>query len=207
MRTEKSKINWLRSAIVLSATMLAMPATVIADFDAGMRAYANLDFTTARKEWMTDAIGGHQVAQYFLGDIFSGGYSVAIDQASAISWYTLSAKQGFALAQTRLGWIYSHAEGVNRDDVKAFEWYQSAAELGDTEAQYQLGFLYRDGIGIKQNPTLAIKWWSIAALWGDPDAGSERDAMTADMSSGQLKEIRDLVQQWEIKFSQRNPDK
>ncbi|MDH3378297.1 MAG: sel1 repeat family protein [Gammaproteobacteria bacterium] len=167
-----------------------------ADFDAGMQAYKNLDFTTARIEWTQDANKGHAVAQYYLGDIYSGGYSVTPDPEIAIKWYRLAADQGYAPAQRRMGSIYAKGLGVIQDPAEAFRWYYAAAEGGDTHAQYMIGFSYRDGNGAPMEIVEAYKWWAIAALWGDPDAGAERDRLAGSMSDVDRSRAQRFANAW-----------
>jgi TPR repeat protein len=58
------------------------------------------------------------------------GEGMPEDDAEAVRWYRLAAKQGNAGAQYNLGIMYGKGEGVLEDDVRAYAWYNIAAAQG-----------------------------------------------------------------------------
>lgn len=97
-------------------------------------AYTDGDFKTSLKEFRNLAEQGHPVAQYFLGEHFSWGKGVDLDQmpaneAEAITWYRRAAEQGHVWSQLRLGELYEfRAFGMHDADdaenlAEAKRWY------------------------------------------------------------------------------------
>jgi hypothetical protein len=83
------------------------------------------------------AIGGRkfdEIAQNFLGLMFSHGYGVTQNHQEAMRWLRLSAAQGFAAAQINIGSMYYEGEGVEKDKVRANMWFMLAAAKGESDA-------------------------------------------------------------------------
>lgn len=190
--------------LILALCLLSLSSSVWADFVAGYRAYKNSDFDIALREWLPLALEqGDANAQFYLGEIYSGGMGVIRADVQAVKWYLTAARQGHARAQSRLGDMYDRGWGVDQSYAKAFAWRLKAAEQGDIQAQYKLGFLYANGQGTARNHVQAYKWWSIATVWGDPDAAHERDKIAQHMSKERVARIQKLADVWRPKNQRR----
>ena len=84
------------------------------------------DYTVARLAWEPLAAEGHADAQYGLYQIYSQGLLVDPDQAQAMRWLKLSARQGHAAAQFYLGLSHLRGEGVEKDLEAAWVWFSRA---------------------------------------------------------------------------------
>ncbi len=167
------------------------------DFEYGFRAYNANEFHIAQQTWVPLALQDNDKrAQYYLGEIFSGGMGVQLDNVQAANWYKMSARQNHTKAQTRLGALYERGQGVKKDEKKAYHWYLKAAKKADVVAQYKLAFLYAEGRGVEKNISDAYKWWGIAALWGDPYAHVEQDKIASRLTATQITALDGLIGSW-----------
>jgi len=186
----------LFSFIILFA-LYCLPVQA-ADFAYGLRAYNANEFEIARQTWLPLALqDNHVQAQYYLGQIYSGGVGVPLDNVQAMTWYKMAAVQGHAKAQTRLASLYERGLGASTDHKKAHYWYLKSAVQGDLPGQHKLGFLYAEGRGVGKNPAEAYKWWGIAALWGDPDAPEERDRIADKLTKKELAGLDEIIDAWQ----------
>lgn len=183
-------------ALPVLLLLFFLPITSSADFITGLRAYRNSDFKTAMQQWLPLIIKGDARAQFYYGEIYSGGMGVKQDDKQAINWYRKSATQGHARAQTRLAYMFAKGRGVKQSYRQSLVWYQKAANQGYVQAQYNIGFLYRDGLGTKPDQVAAYKWWHIASAWGDPDAPREKTRLAKKMSRQQMKHAVKLARLW-----------
>lgn len=67
--------------------------------------------------------------------MYECGQGVTKNDAEALKWFQLAAKQGVAIAQRNLGALYANGQGVTKNDVEALKWYSLAAEQGNAQAQ------------------------------------------------------------------------
>ncbi len=105
-----------------------------ADFEKGLDAARNGDFTTALREWTPLAKKGDPTAQINLGVMFEDGKGVPQDYTHAVKWYKLAAEQGDPRAQINLGLMYAKGTGVGVDHIYAHMWWNIAALTGDRDA-------------------------------------------------------------------------
>lgn len=197
--------NRYLSKLTLIALLLPlMSSPVLADYDAGLRAYKRNDFSRARTEFFMSAVQGHADAQFYLGEIYEGGVAVAVDYASAFKWYRSAAQQEHAHAQRRLAYLYSQGLGTDKDDARAFAWYLRSANNGDVLGQLEVGQRYRQGQGTGKNPVQAYKWLTISASYGDSDALAERDWLDGDLSTEDKQQALALARDWEQQWENRN---
>jgi TPR repeat protein len=173
-----------------------------ADFDAALKNYNRGDFQRAHAQFINLAKDGHAGARFFLGEIYEGGVSVAMDQQAAFKWYQKAAKQAHPNAQARLAAMYLAGRGVARNEKLAFHWYQSAAQLGEVIAQYRLAGLYASGTGTDTNLVNAYQWWTIAASYGDPDALHDRTSIEAKLSEKEILIAQSRARAWENEWEQ-----
>jgi TPR repeat protein len=177
---------------------------VLADYEAGLRAYERNNFSRARTEFFQSAIQGHAGAQFLLGEIYEGGVGVAVDYDSAIKWYRSAAEQDYAAAQRRLAYLYTQGLGADKNEAKAFTWYLRSANNGDVLGQLEVGLRYRQGLGTKKNPVEAYKWLTIAASYGDPDALAERGRLDGELTAADRQRALTLARDWEQRWESRN---
>lgn len=141
-----------------------------ADFQAGVAAYRDGDFETARLEFEALAQEGVAQAQHNLGVMHEEGAGVPRDARAAAKWYRMAAEKGYPLSQNNLASLYEAGEGVPHDAAEAARLYRAAAEQGFVLAQYNLGTALREGRGVSRDLSEARKWLEAAADQGDEDA-------------------------------------
>ena len=124
---------------------------------------ARLAATFGPRELEASAAKGDADAQYDLGERYSKGNGVPLDQEKAVAWYRRAADQGLAKAQAGLGRCYAKGEGVAKDYSQAVAWFRKAAEQGDAKGQNGLGLSFARGQGVAQDYTEAVKWFRKAA--------------------------------------------
>ena len=119
------------------------------------------------------AEAGDADAQETLGLMYDDGEGVPEDDAEAVRWYRMAARQGHTSAQSRLANIvqiwhrraeqgdadaqyslgymyvtgYSSGRAVPFERAESRRWYRMAAEQGDTFAQHSLGNMLRENDG------------------------------------------------------------
>ena len=146
------------------------------------------------------ANAGDVIAQRDLAQDYDNGSMVAQDRVTAAIWYQKAADQGDALSQCRLGLMYLHGDGVNQDYVAARGWLQKAADQDQYYAQLALGFMFADGLGGPRDDIQAYKWLDIAILsfasQDDGSADTERQTVTARMTTDQIQEAMALINAW-----------
>ena len=177
---------------LLFCLLLGVPS-YSADFNKGLTAAQNGDFTTALKEWKPLAEEGNAVAQFNLGQMYRKGDGVPQDYKEAVRWYTLAAEQGQVDAQFNLGVMYDLGQGVPQDYKEAVRLYRLAAEKGFTEAQYNLGSMYGNGTGVIQDFIYAHMWWNIAASNGVDKGNKEK--VEGMMNSSDISEAQRLARE------------
>ncbi len=177
---------------------------VLADYEAGLKAYKRNNFPRARTEFFREAMLGHARAQFYLGEIHEGGVGVDVDYSSAFNWYHSAAQQEHAHAQRRLAYLYSHGLGTDKDESKAFVWYLRSADNGDVLAQLEVGLRYWQGQGTGKNPLEAYKWLTVSASYGDPDALAERGRLDSELSATDKQKALALARGWEQRWEHRS---
>jgi TPR repeat protein len=141
-----------------------------ADFDAGRRAYANGDYNTAFKEWLSLAEAGDPMAQNNIGYMYRKGFGIRLDEAEAAKWYRRAAEQGILDAMTNLGFMYDEGRGVERDYVESYKWFLLAVENGYEDAAGHLKILEESYMTLEQvaeAKRLAAEWTLKAPASGE----------------------------------------
>lgn len=110
------------------------------------------------------------VLRHFFGYCREHGYGFERNDAKAVTWYHLAAKQGYRESLYRLAGLYECGRGVEQDLESAFSLYGQAAERGLPRAQYCLGRMYEKGTGVATDIEKAREWYGKAAGNGDADA-------------------------------------
>ena len=106
----------------LSLSIVSIGMSWSGDYQKGLDAAQNGNYTAALKEWRPLAEQGHSESQFVLGLLYRNGKGVEKDFSKAIKWYLLAAENGHAKAQAKLGYMYVNGEGVNKNYVRAYMW-------------------------------------------------------------------------------------
>lgn len=117
-------------------------------------------------------------AFFNLGQLYTYGIGVAIDEHMAQRWLKKAFKGGIREAALEVAWLYDArdregscaASRVEADYRKAFHWYRKAARAGDTAAFARLGKSYLEGNGVSRQVAKGLFWLQRAALSGDAAA-------------------------------------
>jgi TPR repeat protein len=108
---------------------------------------------------------GSAEAQFNLATLLSEG--VHKDEAQALEWATLSAKQNYAKSQWLLA---SMLLTRNAEEEDAKLWAMQAATNGLTQAQVALGLSHENGVMFEKNHKQALYWYELAARQDEPSA-------------------------------------
>jgi TPR repeat protein/parvulin-like peptidyl-prolyl isomerase len=139
---------------------------------------------------------GNPEAQSKLGVLYLFGQGVQRDVGEALKWIRPAADKGIAEAQNNLGWMYLQGEGLDKNSTEGARWFRKAAEQNFPEAQGNLAGCYLNGLGLAKDELEAYKWYSLAAQQGIEKAKQNTDMIESRLSSKQLAEARQWVQQW-----------
>lgn len=163
---------------LLLLVLLAAPA-YSQDYDAGLAAFKQGDYTTAFEAWRAAAETGDARAQNNLAAMFDAGLGVPPDDREAVRWYLRAAAQGFVWAQLNLAHMYREGHGVVQDHYEAVRWYRRAADQGFELAQTNLGWMYLNGLGVEEDERAAAHWYRRAAEQGNAEAQNNLGVMYA----------------------------
>lgn len=105
-------------------------------------------------------------AQALLGQILLDGQGIQRDQALALKWFEIAARNGHVMARNMLGRCHEHGWGCPADASKAAEHYLLAAEAGLDWGLYNLGNLLATGRGVAVNQQQAMRCYAQAAQMG-----------------------------------------
>ncbi|KAF9147285.1 hypothetical protein BG015_011102 [Linnemannia schmuckeri] len=87
------------------------------------------------KEWFIVAADqGVAHAQFCMGDMYTNGRGVGMDDFKAFGWYLKAAEQGDTKAQDFVARRYEAGIGVTESREKSIEWYARLAKGGDIDA-------------------------------------------------------------------------
>ena len=185
----------LRSAMVVVFSMGMTDFVFSQDFEKGLKAYQEQDYTTALKEWTVLADRGHIEAQHKLGLMYAFGHGVVQDSKKAVTLYRKSAEQGYAAAQNNLASMFFIGDGVLQDYKDAELWYRKSAEQGDALGQSALGFLYKEGYGVIQDNVYAHMWYNIAASNGYKSASEGRNEIVKKMTATEIAKAQEIARE------------
>jgi len=108
-------------AVLLVSVVLSMAQAQ--DYNDGLLAAKAGDYNTAVMKWQPLAIQGDAMAQFNLALMYHRGLGVGIDEARAVAWYKMSAKNGYIKAQEFLAAAYGEGWfGLPHDQNKASYW-------------------------------------------------------------------------------------
>lgn len=138
----------------------------------------NMTETTVRKNWRNadrwyarSAEGGIAAAQISIGNSYSKGSGVPVNQEKAVHWYRLAAQNGYVDAAWNMGVAYEYGRGVSPSMPQALRWYCAGAMEGDQEAQWHLAAVYYLGEeGVSPNLIRTLYWLGILSKEANPVA-------------------------------------
>ncbi len=136
------------------------------DYQGGLDAYRQGDFSVARRAWEAAAGTGDARAQFMLGHMVQNGQGQPWSNARAAEWYRLAAEQGMPEAQVALADLYLRGLGVPPEPQTAAQWLLAAARSGHAEAQLAYGELLLHGQGVQRDFAEALSWFESAASLG-----------------------------------------
>lgn len=174
------------------AMLLTVSIPVMADFQAGLKAYQKGDYATALREWQPLAEKGDANAEYNLGLLYAAGHGVPQDYAQAGEWYRKAATQGVAAAQFNLGVMYANGQGVQADPEQARKWFAMAADHGVKAAETSLANLYAENNGFRDYAQ-AREWYLKAAGRGVASAEFNLGVMY-DIGQGVPTDYRQAIE-------------
>jgi TPR repeat protein len=136
-------------------------------YGAYQRGYFLTAFAEATRR--VDQIGDMH-AMTLLGELYSNGIGVPLDEAKAAKWYRLAADRGDRDAMFALAIFNISRRGGLHDRAEAARLLASAAKLGHAAAAYDLGLLYLEGQQLPQDFGHAAELFKVAAQQGNAEA-------------------------------------
>jgi len=138
----RTGIKMTRFGFVVGLLLLLSTGMARANFQAGMTAYNNRDYTKAVSLWETAGSKGDVNAQFNLGVLYEKGVEgYPKNMSAAYAWYRLAAAQGVAQAQqaiARLKPLLTSGQ-IEKGEAKAIDilgkWYRQ--NIGLAESEYQ----------------------------------------------------------------------
>jgi TPR repeat protein len=109
-------------------------------------------------------------AMTLLGELYSNGLGVPLDEVKAATWYKLAADRGDRDAMFALAIFHISRRGGLHDRAEAARLLASAAKLGHAAAAYDLGLLYLEGREFPQDFARAAELFKAAAQQGNAEA-------------------------------------
>jgi TPR repeat protein len=138
--------------------------------DLAYGAYQRGYFLTAFWEATKRVDKGDARAMTLLGELYSSGLGVPLDEAKAVKWYKLAAARGDRDAMFALASFHFARRGGLYDRSEAAKLYAAAAKLGNAAAAYDLGLLYLEGQQFPQDFARAADLFKMASQEGNPEA-------------------------------------
>ena len=130
--------------------------------------------------------------------------SVAKKQTpSALNQLEKMARDGDPEAEFSLGARYATGEQVSQDYSEAVKWFSRSADQGHVVAQAALGACYWAGRGVPQDYVRSYMWSWLAKLGGDEASKYRVAVLRPRMSTAQISQAQQLVQQWLQQHPQR----
>lgn len=166
------------------------------DYEEGLDAAQNGDFTTALREFTQAAEEGLDLAQYNLAILYFTGQGVEQDYDEAFKWTTAAAEQGHTNAQFNLGALYYTGSGTAVDFDAALRWYTSAAQAQHPIAQYNLATMYENGEGTPLDLVQAYFWANASQYNEYSEATTLLQTLAAKMTPEQVTAARGVFARW-----------
>ena len=110
-----------------------------------------------------------------------------------------AARSGNADAEELIGVMYAMGLGVEQDHQRAFEWYLRSSMKGHPGAQSGIGWYYELGLGMPAPDLVrAYMWYVLSAIGGDPDAAISQEEVIKKMTSEQVEEAHELIDDYRV---------
>ena len=148
-----------------AAAQLPAPS---ADLVAGISAYNDGDFATARKRLNAAVANGDPEAMVNLGYMHARGHGVRSDPSFALELYRRAASAGDAEAMNAVGFRYQFANPP--DFESAAKWFCRAVLLGNPRAMNNAAILFYRGEGVPYDREEANNLWRQAMERGHLNA-------------------------------------
>ena len=165
--------------LIFTTFILVRP--LLADFEAGKRAYDQGDYAVALRELAPLADAGHGDAQWLMSEMYAEGKGVLEDHDAAIRLQKSAAEQGYAPAvfffAAAAFSVKMYAEVVKL--CTRLEGIVSGRTLSDEDrgsvaaCELMSAVLYRTGEGVPKDDTESVKWLSKAAMHDEALAQDE----------------------------------
>jgi hypothetical protein len=121
----------IQACIAVLLLSLAVSPLMAAASPDGFDATRQGDYSGALKYWQERARAGDAQAQFNLALMYHGGLGVAMDEATALRWYTKAAQNGYPWAQEYLAIAYQEGWfGLKRDPDKSRDWLKKLEDRG-----------------------------------------------------------------------------
>ena len=176
---------------LLSLTLLALPAVVLADVKAGVDAWSAGDYERAVREWRDPAAEGDPDAQFNLAQAYRLGRGVERNAKQAELYYAKAAAQGHLKAADNLG-LMLFQTGQRQEAVP---YVQAGAGRGDPRAQYLLGIAHFNGDLVEKDWVRAYALLTLANAAGLPQAAPAIQQMDDYIPLEQRQEAQPLAAQ------------
>jgi uncharacterized protein len=105
-----------------------------------------------------------------LGELYSNGLGVPLDDTKAARWYQLAAQRGDRNAMFALAIFHIARRGGLHDRAEAAKLLTAAAKLGSAPAAYDLGLLYLEGQQFPKDFGRAAELFKMASQQGNAEA-------------------------------------
>jgi TPR repeat protein len=153
-----------------AAASNSQPAHGAREPDLAYGAYQRGYFLTAFLEAVKRADKGDSRAMTLLGELYSNGLGVPLDDVKAARWYGLAAERGDRNAMFALAIFHIARRGGLHDRAAAAKLLAAAAKLGNAAAAYDLGLLYLEGQQFPQDFGRAAELFKMASQQGNAEA-------------------------------------
>lgn len=153
----------MRSLLLAAAFCLSLPALAASEFQTGLQAYRNRDYSAALTAFTGSAEAGDARAAQMLADMYASGRGVIVNPGVGLQWRLRAAELGDPGAQFTVGMRYLQGSGVPRDPNQAAYWLEQAARQDHPNAALELGLLQLAGQG---DPARGVAWIRQAADQG-----------------------------------------
>jgi TPR repeat protein len=177
---------------------LSLPTFAASEFQTGLQAYRNRDYSSAIAALTASTEAGDARAAQLLADIYASGRGVVVDPGLAFQWRLRAAELGDGGAQFTVGTQYLAGSGVPRDPNQAAYWLERSARQNHPNAALELGLLQLEGRG---DPASGIAWIRQAADQGLFEAQQVLAGIYRSGQSGVPKDVA-AAARWEAAAKQ-----
>jgi len=169
------------------------------------KAYFNYKKYPDAVEWFKKAAEkGDRDSQEYLGNIYSNGIGVEVDDEVAFEWFKKAAQNGSASAEYYLGLSYLMGKGVPKDYEKAADIFKKLTAVGNKEGQFWLAFMYYHGTGMPVDFKKAVDLLTLSANQGEKMA--QRGLAHAYLNGNGVEKNLTLAKEWAQKSADQGDE-